>query len=80
MNIKKMAERAKRELEQEKRQTYGIYVNKKAMKKACEKEKLKPKELITKIFTRCLDEPSISQGKFKVEIEGTDFKRIKKEA
>ena len=30
-------------------------------------------------YQMCLDEPSISQNKFKVEIEGTDFKRIKKE-
>ena len=56
MNIKEKFEVAKRKLEQEKRQTYGVYINKKAMKKACEKEKLKPKELITKIFTRWLIE------------------------
>lgn len=43
-------ERARKELEQEKKQTYGIYVNKKAMKKAVEKEGLKPKELIVKVF------------------------------
>lgn len=29
-------------------------------------------------YQMCLDEPSISQGKFKVEIEGTDLKRRKK--
>ncbi len=55
-NVKDLFEKAKKELEQEKRQTYGIYLNKEAMKKACGKEKLKPKELINKIFTRWLIE------------------------
>ena len=48
--IKEKFERAKKELEQEKKQTYGVYVNKEAMKKAVEKEGIKPKKLIIKVF------------------------------
>ena len=50
MNIKEKFEKAKREVEQEKKQTYGIYLNKRAIKKAVEDLGIKPKELITKVI------------------------------
>ena len=53
--MRKRFEKAKKQLEQEKKQTYAVRnINKEAIKKACEKEKLKPKELINKIFIRWL--------------------------
>ena len=54
MKIKEKFEKAKKELEQEKKQTYGIYLNKKAVKKASEDLGVKPRELIKKVFTEWL--------------------------
>jgi len=52
--IKKKFERAKKELEQEKKQTYGIYLNKKAVQKASRELKISPKKLITNVFENWL--------------------------
>lgn len=39
------------------------------------KEGLDPERVLNYFYTRCLDEPTISQDKFKIEIEKTDLKK-----